>query len=350
MGSRPLLVRGLAAVAPLVLLGAATGGLPSAGTGRPRAVDVDRAIDRDPCLARDGVQVLEGSRARFPGRGDALAPGSTVDARAAWWTVPAEATGAERHPVVIRTDSEGVCFVGGHVRRENDHDTTPWSVWHGSGGLSSDAPGFAFVGTTVENVGDGFAFWSDDARDWTLREVHVRGAHDDCVENDSMHAGRIERSLFDGCFVFYSARGAPGSRRDGGEQTVRITDSLVRMKAMPQVYDPERYGAVGHGPVFKLGNPASTGRSPRLEVHDTIIRMNEAPAGGTPDAPTYDDGDPATPPVPYIGECSGNTIVWTGEGPFPGDWPDCFSVTTDTAVWDEAVASWEDATGRSARR
>jgi hypothetical protein len=34
-------------------------------------------------------------------------------------------------------------------------------------------------------------------------------------------------------------------------------------------------------------------------------------------------------------------VVWLGEGPFPDPLPDCFTVTTDKSVWDNAVAEWK---------
>lgn len=305
-------------------------------------------MDGDVCLRSDRVQVLDGPQDRFPPPGDPPLDGLTVDARGASWSVPADAVGAARYPLAFVRLDGSYCFVGGHVRLGHDHDRTTWSTWHDAGAaVSVTSPAFTLVGTTIENVGDGVSFGTAAASDWTLRDVLVRGAHDDCVENDDMHGGRIERSFFDGCYVFYSARDEPGSRLDGSDRTVTITGSLVRMKAMPHVYRPERHRQPGHGPLFKLGTPGRTGNPPRLAVHDTVILLNEVPSMGDVDAPGLDhDGDPATPPEPVIDECSGNTIVWTGDGPFPGRWPDCFEVTTDRGVWEEAVGRWERATGR----
>jgi hypothetical protein len=50
-------------------------------------------------------------------------------------------------------------------------------------------------------------------------------------------------------------------------------------------------------------------------------------------------------PDGYSVECSGNTIVWLGSGPFPerDSWlsrcPDT-RIVTDRSVWDAAVAAW----------
>jgi hypothetical protein len=39
--------------------------------------------------------------------------------------------------------------------------------------------------------------------------------------------------------------------------------------------------------------------------------------------------------------CSNVTIVWTGEGPYPGTYPSCVTVTTDVRVWDDRADAYE---------
>jgi hypothetical protein len=48
-------------------------------------------------------------------------------------------------------------------------------------------------------------------------------------------------------------------------------------------------------------------------------------------------GDLSIPP----GQHSGNVIVWTGEGRYPGRVPPGFTVTTDVGVWADARAAWK---------
>jgi hypothetical protein len=45
-------------------------------------------------------------------------------------------------------------------------------------------------------------------------------------------------------------------------------------------------------------------------------------------------------PPEQLASCSNNVMVWLGSGPFPATLPSCFTITTDRAVWDNAVASW----------
>ena len=71
-----------------------------------------------------------------------------------------------------------------------------------------------------------------------------------------------------------------------------------------------------------------------------VLRVDQPPNHGTLGLP---DG--------YEVECSGNTIVWLGDGPFPGaaSWrtacPDT-RIVTDRGVWDRAVAAWHAAHAR----
>ena len=51
------------------------------------------------------------------------------------------------------------------------------------------------------------------------------------------------------------------------------------------------------------------------------------------------------PSVDKLRTCSGNVMVWLGEGPYPGTLPPCFTLTRDKSVWDDAVAKWKAAHG-----
>jgi hypothetical protein len=165
-----------------------------------------------------------------------------------------------------------------------------------------------------------------------------------------MLAGWIDDSMFDGCYVFYSARQDPNTQADGTGRTVKVTNSLIRMEAMPHVFEGT---APGHGPIWKMGNGLTGGRtgiSPTLSIHNTIIRADQLPAHGHLNIPKYDhDTDSNTPMISYLdpANCSNNTIVWLGdeEDMSTEDWEasypsSCFEVVTDVSVWNDAVAAW----------
>jgi hypothetical protein len=45
-------------------------------------------------------------------------------------------------------------------------------------------------------------------------------------------------------------------------------------------------------------------------------------------------------PPGKLSGCANNVMVWLGPGDFPTTLPDCFTVTKDRTVWDNAVADW----------
>lgn len=338
------------------------------------------------CDGRTGLVILEEDRdPPWYRPGASLDDDTTVDATAMDWRVPAEGylhdPGA---PDGARTDyavylgqrssasSEGVCLLGGSIRQGRPHETTTWSTWHETNApLIVTAPRAEIVGTRIFNTGDAIRFAMSTAEDWTVRGVHIRQAHDDCIENDLLHSGTIEDSFLDGCFTAISAkatRGAIGSGVDGTGERIIIRDSLIRLQPMPHVYRPGEFVAPGHTVLFKFqagweyhGHEVG-GRSPQLEVRDTVIVLEQYPSirqsavrHGRPLRrdllPRYDPnrerGGPL-PPEPYLrpDDCSDNTVVWLGEGePDLGHLPPCFEVLTGAEArefWEERRSAWLD--------
>ena len=157
-----------------------------------------------------------------------------------------------------------------------------------------------------------------------------------------MTAGVVENSLFDGCYVGFSARGHSGQEVPprGLNNLVSIRHSLIRLEAMPTVY---RGDAPGHGGFFKWPDKSGEeGFGPRLSLQGNIFRVDQEPNHGSLGLPTYED--PLTSgEAPYLTDCSDNVIVWLGPGPFPERMPPCFTITKDPRVWDDAVAAWHAA-------
>jgi hypothetical protein len=279
--------------------------------------------------------------------GEPLVDGAGVDARAVEWVVPLEgfetpAAFPARYAVYLGARTEAghadVCFVGGSILHEAPHETTTWSDWHAwDAAVVVSAPRAEVIGTRLFNVADGIALALAHAEDWTLRGIHVRQAHDDCVENDNLHSGLLEDAFLDGCYVAFSAKATEAGAAagvDGTGETVTIRSSLLRLQPMPHVSNPDRFAQPGHGGFFKMGAVPGHGRSPRLEVHDSVFVLETHPVVRASDPsvhddllPTYDpDGDGPLPPEPYLApdDCSGNTVVWLGDGePRFGDLPAC---------------------------
>jgi hypothetical protein len=274
------------------------------------------------CMGRPAV-VVSGDQgvSRFGRVGTVTIPdNSTVDARTAVWHVD----GAGDWPVVIDASSgerrADVCFVGGTIRSElADTESITWAdTWHHTTAIQVQGPRAKVVGVRLDRVGDGIDFQGSGAVDGEVVQAWISDGHDDCIENDQKNNLTVSRSLLDGCYVAFAARGTGPAGR-----TVRVVDSLVRLKPMRAVFN----GPVpGHGPFFKW----ETG-SPGVEITGSVFRVDQYPNHGTLD-------------IPAPAQCSGNTLVWLGPEPvasLPASLLACFAtVTTDVAVWDQARAAW----------
>ena len=240
---------------------------------------------------------------------------TTFDAATASWTAVSD------YPIRLSGGSD-VCWHGGIVRGMYP-DTDSWDRMHDTAAFTATLPQFVGTGIRVHNYGDAVNI-VDHAENFTFRELHLTYIRDDCIENDRLHGGVVEDSLFDGCYTALSARPNPSdSESDGRGDVWVIRRSLIRLQPMPTVYKGE---APGHGRFFKWDN---NGRGPTLELHDNVFRADQPP----------NDGDLGLPDG-HLGSCSGNVMVWLGGGEFPGTLPDCFTITTDLAVWEQAVAEW----------
>ncbi len=249
-----------------------------------------------------------------------LSSPSAVDARTASWTQ------VDNWPISI-TGTESVCWHGGTVTGTYA-STTTWDTFHSTGAFNIANPDSIVEDLRVHNYGDGIRL-RDGATNWAVRGAHETMIHDDCVENDKLNAGVITDSFFNGCYVAFSTRPSSSDpTSDGRDRTMAIRQSLVRLQPMPTVY---KGPAPGHGGFFKWDG---TGRSPKLVLRNNVFRVDQLPNHGSLGLPES-----------YAVTCSGNTIVWLGDGAFPesASWlaqcPDT-RIVTSRAAWDDAVADW----------
>jgi len=285
------------------------------------------------CLGRSGPRVTIENIQEEQGGGYPPADGTVYDATTATW--PGQKTNGEflHWTVTMRYNGnvgKDSCWYGGFLSGawdENDPDVTWEDPYHHAGGFTCFVPDFLLEGVRIHNQGDGIHVEAPDMR---IHGAYLSDIHDDCVENDEMHTLSMTDSLLDGCYVGLSARGSP----DGSDNVWEIRDSLIRLEAQPTIYKPERYGpAPGHGGFFKWDDNGS----PRVALHGNIFQADEDAIHGTlglPDSLVFES-------------CSNNIVVWGGSGPFPGGSlpEDCFTVTTDTAVWDDAALRWKQSHG-----
>jgi hypothetical protein len=273
------------------------------------------------CKQAGSVVTLTGSQGVFDKR-NALAAGTVIDARVASWLA------AGNIPMRFGGGSD-ICLEGALIQGTYPNSTS-WDAMHDTYAIQPFGPRPVVQGVRVHNYGDG-VFPRGDADGWIIRGSWFSFMRDDCIQNDHLYNGLVEDALYDGCYVFYSARRYSASRNaDGSANTVKFRNVLVRLQPMPTVY---KGPAPGHGKFWKLDRG---GVSPMIALENVIFRVDQASSisGGHM---------MMIPPATHLAQCNNVTLVWLGNGDFPETVPPCYTVTRDRAVWDDAVASWHAA-------
>jgi hypothetical protein len=302
----------------------------------------------DSCLDQEGPLIVKSGiyESRWDARSsDALAANTKVDAKAASWIALWPLQDKMDYPIVFGGES-GLCFSGGEIVGNypdkmgdpvEPWDYDPYATWSyiaGTSAMEIKMPNFVLENIRIHNFGDGISLNSDTESNFIIRGVYFSKLRDDCIENDHMRGGLVEDSLFDGCYTAFSTR-PQCSDCDSSSKIWIIRDSLVRLEPMDGVYK-NRGPVPGHAGFFKW-DTSSADISPKLALHNNIFRVDQ-------ESGTVGLGVPAG----KIESCSNNIMVWLGEGSYPdpndGQDPlpqDCFTITTDKSIWDNAVSQWK---------
>jgi hypothetical protein len=241
---------------------------------------------------------------------------------------------SNKYPISL-SGGDGVIVSGGSVLGQYDRALT-WDDMHNlnNAGVAFSNANLTIDGVHIDNVTD--AIRPQSGGTFTVRNVWGSYIRDDCIENDHLQDGLVEDTLFDGCYEGFSARPSQAiidSGYDGRGKVWTIRNTLVRLQPTP---DPAQGTADGLGTntFFKWhnwNNPANS-LSPKLALHNNVFMAERVGLAG---------GTRMGIPPGQIESCSNNVIVWLGPGSFPGVLPPgCFTVTTNRAVWDAAVADW----------
>jgi uncharacterized protein YjdB len=281
--------------------------------------DPGSIIPSGACLQRSGpVVTLTGSQTINDRRSE-FGDNTTIEATGATW----DASGN----VPLRYgNGDAVCLHGGRIIGRYDNATS-WSAMHDTYAIQAYGAAPVLDGIMVYNYGDGF-FPQGQANGWIVRDALFSYIRDDCLQNDYHHSGTVERTLFDGCYVFYSSRRSSfSSGVNGANEVVSISQSLIRLQPMPTVYSGSPYN---HKGFWKIDGEINA--NPRLRLVGNIFRL-DLDVGASSNMRL-------TPPEELLVECRDNIIVYLGPGSFPDQVPSCFRVVRDVAVWDDAVAAW----------
>jgi hypothetical protein len=284
------------------------------------------------CLSRDPAKVtrVDGTLPTY--RMGSVTDGRTYDLRGA--TIVGYPN-VNRYALLFGKHGAGnaTCVVGGRIVGQQSRALS----WHTMKGLDGDGLNFRSQGgivdgIRVDNLEDGISTIGGDPAGVTIRNAHLTYIRDDCIENDAIVAMRVEDSLLDGCFNGISERpgrnGSPPPPSPGEE--LALDGVLLRVRPMP--YDRPRalcgqYAAdgLGGGAFFKWSRQAN-----RLVVRNTVLLAERG---------SVNCG--ASMSFPGDGVYENVTLVWLGEGTYPGRLPPSgVTVTRDRRVWDEARARW----------
>jgi|GEM_PF-1980456 len=248
-----------------------------------------------------------------------------------------ELVNEQRYPLQLR-NMDSPALVGAKVVGIQSRDL-PWRVvkamWDGDALLTKNCTGDLNVSNVYfENVEDGFGAETG-IDSWRLENAYMRYIRDDAIENDALIPGEIVNCLIDGCYTFLSHQ-SPGSVSNN---VTVIRDTVAHVLAQPHDGIEQRewrdanivFGldGIGRAPggIFKW-----QGTQPgSVVVENCVFRM---------DAPSVTVGEGASMDFP-AGTYQDVTLVWLGEGDYPGALPDSgVTVTDDINVWKQARKAW----------
>lgn len=291
------------------------------------------AVSARECLSRDQAKVTRVDGVRPTYRVGSVPDNRTYDLRRAT-IVGYPAT--NRYALLFGKQEPGdaTCVLGGRIVGQQSRAFS----WHSmkqrldGDGLNFRSPGGIVDGIRIDNVEDGIGAIGGDPAGVAVQNAYMSYVRDDCIENDAIVSMAVRDSLLDGCFNGISERparnGSPPPPSPG--EALTLDGVLLRLRPMP--YDRARalcgqYAAdgLGSGGFFKWSRYAN-----RLAVRNTVLLAERG---------SVNCG--ASMSFPGDGVYQNVTLVWLGQGSYPGRLPASgVTVTTDRRVWDQARASW----------
>lgn len=140
-----------------------------------------------------------------------------------------------------------------------------------------------------------------------------------CIEGLGRSSIAVENSLIEGCRL--TTRGYVGGTAYDERQVLALRNNVIRVAARPmRTVNARNSKEQFDGSIRNID----------IEMRSNIFLIESRDAYGLL---TDMLGGNLT-------ACSDNVVVWLGGGNSPSWLPDCFSVTNDASVWDEARAYW----------
>ena len=227
-----------------------------------------------------------------------------ADARGVVWRPrqPRRGSGSARYAVAFTGNDN--CWIGGKiVGTGRSSRTAPSAMAVGTGYDTNDSVIHSLEISRTRN-----GFWAGaNSSDVTLDNILLSDIKDTCIIAE--HRGNL---ILDNMFLHKCARVVRLASRSAGA-TIAIRNSIIRInnarKTAGRLFDG---GAAGSGvAVYFEDNTVVTA----AELDARSLAVLEA-------------------------NCRDNTLIWVGQGDYPGALPDCFTVVRGKRAWREARLAW----------
>ena len=157
------------------------------------------------------------------------------------------------------------------------------------------------------------------------KSVHISGSRfsdivNTCVDGEIFEQLILEDSLLDGCGMIIEPHFSHDDAKP--ERVLRIQNNVIRVGAK------RRSAGAGR---LASDRRADSNRNLALELYGNVFLVESEDAKELGVGRLLRDN---------LTDCADNIIVWLGSGEYPEWLPDCFSITKDDSVWQQARTSW----------
>lgn len=199
-------------------------------------------------------------------------------------------------------------------------DGSGQKIYDGTGASMQVSDYWIADGVRIKNTMDGIRPGSS-ATNFRISNCYMKDIRDDAIEDDGLIGGLVDDCLVEGAFNFLSQQQASGHW--DGVNHLKIQNTLV--KITEQAYaDGDGLGCYG---LFKYQN---SGPVP-LICTDCVFWV-----------PAHGVGSDASMDFPNLAVYTRVVLIWGGGGTYPGWLPSTgVTVSTDTTIWDRAIADWK---------
>jgi hypothetical protein len=240
-----------------------------------------------------------------------------------------------QHPV------SGVVTVGGSVMGQLNRHLTWQEVQDNFSGDALRVEASDWTATydlRADNVQDGYnprvgeGTQQDNNVPFLLEGSYMTYIRDDAVEDDDLMPGFIRDCLFDGVFVFLSAKPGDSDTFTNHGMVVHVKDVIVRLKPMPSIVSPD---GLGHNKIFKWAYDTAGS----VVVRDSIFYLKEVPEGSTSNM-AFPDGTYRNVTVILGHDFDGDKDGNVRDLDYPLPLPRGVTVTRDVSIFTHARNHW----------